>query len=200
MKTLSYHSPTPAASLPAFDRLQVRFPLRANAALLLVLFVAGWALRRIPPWWTMAFWIACPLCLYPRWVCKGWKVWDTFLWYKIFSFFPIATLWCTSTRLGFFPNSVYRKGSVVILGANILEAAVADLVSSLKEGNRNWNHLNAISGLLLILGELPSLNTIETRNLDVAWSLGIPWIVGTYNRTLLQCYGFDCASLTPIFY
>jgi len=89
---------------------------------------------------------------------------------------------------------------VVILGANILEAAVADLVSSLKEGNRNWNHLNAISGLLLILGELPSLNTIETRNLDVAWSLGIPWIVGTYNRTLLQCYGFDCASLTPIFY
>jgi len=163
-----------AAHLGAFE---------ANTGLLLFLFVAGAVFRRMSPWKTLVFWTVTPLALYPRWIHRYWHVWDGFLWTKIFSVLPLATLWCTFTRLEFFDAGFYRLGSLGVMALNIIEASLKDLQWSIQE--HNWNHLNTVSGIMLILGEIPSQHTIETRNVDVAWSLGLPWITGE------SCLSFD---------
>jgi hypothetical protein len=102
--------------------------------------------------------------------------WDFFLWTKVLSLIPVATMWCSIVRFGIDARWT-RLGFFATFSMNIAEAACKDWLS-----NRcTWNRLNALSGLLLILTELPSIVTIhisEEEPYDILWSLGPCWIIG----------------------
>jgi len=169
-------SPAKTSSKLTGDSSTWRSVVLANVALFHVLFVAGYVFRWLPAWITLVFWVAVPLSMFPSWIDRYWDVWDSFLWTKIFSMMPFATLWCCCSRLELLGKSAgfYRVGSFIVMSVNIFEASMQDVVSSIN--SKNWNYLNGISGLLLILGEIASIKPAEIKNIDVAWSLGHCWV------------------------
>lgn len=146
-------------------------------AVILLLFwalvFAGEAFRRAPLDVTLEFWTILPPLLFPVWLHHKW---DLFLWTKTLTLIPIATIWCSIIRFRIDARWT-RLGSFAILSVNIAEALFKDYLS--KQGT--WNRLNALSGLLLILKVLPSLDTLHIREdepFDVLWSLSPCWIIG----------------------
>jgi hypothetical protein len=147
-----------------------------NASIVLlfwIIVVAGEAFRRLPLAVSLGFWMILPPLLFPVWLQYKW---DFFLWTKLLSLIPVATIWCSIVRFGIDARWT-RLGSFAILSMNIAEAACKDWLS-----NRcTWNRLNALSGLLLILTELPSIVTLQIREEepnDILRSLGPCWIIG----------------------
>jgi hypothetical protein len=148
----------------------------ATAAIILLFWIvvfAGEAFRTLPLDLTTEFWTILPPLLFPMWVRYKW---DYFLWSKTLSLIPIATIWFSIIRYGIDARWT-RLGSFAILSFNIAEAVAKDWLS-----NRDtWDRLNALSGLLLILTELPNIATLHIRKdepNDILWSLGPCWITG----------------------
>jgi hypothetical protein len=150
--------------------------LEAHAVLLLVLVAASTTFQNLPLHFTLFFWIIVPTVLMQYWLTH-WDKWDAFLWSKCFSLMPVATCFITCCRyIGPSPEFV-RLGSFVIMSVNIFEAAVKDVLSS-KRGS--WRQVNAISGVLLILAELPNVDTIrlvDKERRQILWELGGLWII-----------------------
>ena len=145
--------------------------------LFLVLVVAGEAFRRVELEESINFWTVVPPLLFPLWV-QYWNVWDKFLWTKTISLIPFAVIWCSIVRQGI-DISWTQLGTFFVLSFNIAVAVTKDLSS--KRGRVTWNQLNALSGILLILSELPTLHTVRISDdeiHDFLWTHGPPWIIG----------------------
>lgn len=147
-----------------------------------ILVLAGEAFRRLPLAESLNFWVVLPPLLFPLWV-QYWNVWDLFLWAKTISLIPIAVIWSTVVRLGM-DDSWTQWGTFAVLSTNILEAITKDALS--KQGGETWNQLNALSGILLILSELPTLHTARVSNdgrmQDFIWEQGPCWIIGESDK------------------
>ena len=162
-------------------------PNETNAVIILLfwaLVFAGEAFRRAPLDVTLEFWTILPPLLFPVWLHYKW---DLFLWTKTLSLIPIATIWASIIRFRIDAHWT-RLGSFAVLSLNISEAVFLDCLS--KQGT--WNRLNALSGFLLILTELPSLDTLHIREdepFDVLWSLGPCWMIGErVHMTRILCH------------
>lgn len=146
--------------------------------LFLVLVVVGEAFRRANLNDSLEFWTVIPPLLFPIWV-HYWNTWDPILWIKTISLIPVAVIWCSIVRIGI-DEYWTRLGSFLVLSTNIAEAVVKDALS--KRERTTWNPLNALSGVLLIVSELPTLHTIrisEDGMREFLWSHGPSWIIGT---------------------
>lgn len=171
--------------------------LEANAALLAMLMLAGRAFSILQLWFSGWFWTTVPVVLFPFWIYENWYRWDAFLWVKIFSLMPVATIWATSCRLGAAQslfggngvsvvdgNAIVAKGSFLVLSANIIEAAIKDVFFPSKGLHKpsTLRFLNGISALLVIVAEIPSLQFVEVATINeksyVHWPLGAPWVIG----------------------
>lgn len=147
-----------------------------NAVILLLfwaLVFAGEAFRIAPLDVTLEFWTILPPLLFPVWLHYKW---DLFLWAKTLSLIPVATVWASIIRFRI-DTRWTRLGSFAVLSLNIAEAVLVDLLSN----QGTWNRFNALSGLFLILTELPSLDSLHIREVepfDVLWSLGPCWMIG----------------------
>ena len=154
----------------------------ANLLLFFVLVVAGNEFRLTSRAVNLGFWTILPAILLPTVWLRFWRIWDTFLWSKLFSLIPVAVVAMElSRRQGSNNAQVLQLGWFGLLSVNISEAVALDLLS--KEARRMWSPLNAISGVLLILAEIPSIHTIritENPPHDLLWSIGVPWILGRY--------------------
>lgn len=162
------------------------FPSDTNIALLFlfwILVLAGDTFRRLPLTVSLDFWVVLPPLLFPRWV-QYWNVWDLFLWAKTISLIPIAVIWCSIVRLGIDNDSWTQWGTFAVLSVNILEAITKDALS--KREGETWNKLNALSGILLILSELPTAHTARISNVggmrDFIWEQGPCWIIGEFDK------------------
>jgi hypothetical protein len=141
----------------------------ANAVLLLVLVAAGTVFRNSSLCLTLVFWVIVPIALMPYWL-SYWRVWDTFLWIKVFSLMPLVTVFVSCSRLGILDPQWIPWGSFFLLSLNITEAIAKDILSK--------HPVNAMSGFFLILAEIPTLNTIMLGERNVIlWSLGKSWIL-----------------------
>lgn len=158
-------------------------PTDTNLALLVlfwVLVVGGETFRRAPLTESLNFWVVFPPLLFPIWV-QYWNAWDWFLWAKTITLIPIAVIWCSNVRLGLVNDDWTQWGTFIVLSINILEAVAKDALS--KEGRATWNQLNALSGIFLILNELPTLHTARISSDDMSdflWKQGPCWIFGKH--------------------
>jgi hypothetical protein len=158
----------------------------ASALLFGVLVLAGEVFRILPLSVGFEFWLTLPLLLYPVWIANYGGTWDWFLWTKTVTLMPVSMIWCYMVRFGYFTLSRTQWGTFVVLSTNIAEAVGKDLVlyATIKRNKRtssNWNHLNAISGILLILAELPSMYTMHINPdepHDFLWESGACWVLG----------------------
>jgi hypothetical protein len=146
--------------------------INANFILLVILVLAGVAFHSILTVdTTLRFWIIIPILLYPYWLEKG-KSWDRFLWTKIPSLIPIGTVWCTIARAGLVPTEWIHPIAGCILGGNIAEAVVKDLVSGYR--SYRFTPINAVSGALIIAKMIPKVEMIQER--QYVWHLGKEWV------------------------
>ena len=190
--------------------------LEANTILLFVLVLAGATFQfLLPVSFTLIFWCTVPTALYPLWWHRYWKMWDTFLWIKIVSLMPVATLFATVSRccqdgLLITSPATMQWGCFLILAVNILEAAAADIL--LKRAWSSWSPLNAVAAVLLVLAMIPSFGTIRgvatanNNNRDILWSLGGLWVFAytvwnfmfVYNNYPWACGRHTAVLLAPL--
>lgn len=126
----------------------------------------------------LSFWVVIPPLLFPRWV-RYWNIWDLFLWTKLITIIPFVVIWGSIVRMESVDKDLTRNGTFIVLSINIAEAVAKDFLSL--QGRVSWNRLNALSGTLLILSELPTMYTIRISDdgmHDVLWEHGPSWIVG----------------------
>jgi len=190
--------------------------LEANTILLLVLVLAGAIFQfLLPVPYTLIFWSTVPTVLYPLWWHRSWKMWDTFLWIKIVSLMPVATLFATVSRccpdgLLITSPATIQWGCFLILAVNMLEAAAADIL--LQRAWSSWSPINAVAAVLLVLAMTPSVGTIRSvatannNNRDILWSLGGLWVLAytvwnfmfVYNNYPWACGRHTAVLLAPL--
>jgi hypothetical protein len=155
---------------------KVKTATLANMMLFFVVVVAASEFRLTSRTINLGFWTIIPAMVLPIWL-RFWRIWDTFLWSKLVSLIPVAVVSIEVSRRDGNPR-VLQPVWFTLLSINIAEAVALDLLS--KKGRRAWSPLNAISGVLLILSEIPSIHTIrisKNQTHDLLWTLGVPWII-----------------------